>query len=71
MKKIVEYIMIGFLSISVISINIMSVIFIYETITQVLNRGLTAVILEVLVTLFCSLLVLCLDSIAWYAFLNK
>lgn len=71
MKKILEHIMIGFLSISVASVNILGVIFVYETIMQVLTMGVTAIIGEVLVTVFCSLLVLCLDSIVWYAFLNK
>lgn len=71
MKKIVEYTMLGFLSISVIIINIIGVIFVYETIMQVLTVGVTVIIGEVLVTIFCSLLVLCLDSIVWYAFLNK
>lgn len=71
MKKMLEYIMIGFLSISVVSVNILGVIFVYETIMQVLTMGVTAIIGEVLVTIFCSLLILCLDSIVWYAFLNK
>lgn len=71
MNKILEYMMIGFLSISVVVVNILIVIFAYETIMQVLNRGLTDIMGEVLVTVFCWLLVLCLDSVVLYAFLNK
>lgn len=71
MKKIVNYIMIGAVSILTISLNIMSVILSYETIMQIINLGLANSIGAILVTSFWWLLVLCFDSVVAYAFFKQ
>lgn len=71
MKKIVDYIMIVAVSMLTMSLNLMSVIFSYETTMRILTMGVTDNIGEMLVTSFWWLLVLCLDSVVAYAFFKQ